>query len=175
MCVRITVKKMTGVYISKTKTTHKSTFYLFMCVFVCSTCCEMRPQRCSSLPEDRAMLAAMAGGGLVFRLLQVQISWAKACSVSIRSFTKSHWKIRGLRGVLAAWIHAKTHRIHTRTTQSSSKFLLFIYSAMKQHASKLCSKYTKLYTTHDCILRMIRLSNSHQGTALKVHYATATI
>lgn len=122
-----------------------------MSVFVCSTCCEMRPQRCSSLPEDRAMLAAMAGGGLVFRLLQVQISWARACSVSIRSFTKSHWKIRGLRGVLAAWIHAKTHRTHTCITQSSSEPFLFIYSIKKQQASKLCTNYALIRKVHNAI------------------------
>lgn len=68
-----------------------------------STCVEMRPQRCSSLPEDRAMVVAMAGGGLVFRLLQVQMSWDSAWRVSIRSFTNSHWNARGLSGVLAAW------------------------------------------------------------------------
>lgn len=83
-------------------------FGFCLCIRVCRTCWEMRPQRCSSLPDDRAMLAAMAGGGLVFRLLQVQISWARACSVSIRSFTNSHWNVRGLRGVLAAWIHTDT-------------------------------------------------------------------
>lgn len=68
-----------------------------------STCVEMRPQRCRSLPEDRAMVVAMAGGGLVFRLLQVQMSWDSAWRVSIRSFTNSHWNVRGLSGVLAAW------------------------------------------------------------------------
>lgn len=62
----------------------------------------MRPQRCSSLPEVRAMVVAMAGGGLVFRLLQVQMSWDRPWSVSMRSFTKSHWYDSGLRGVLAA-------------------------------------------------------------------------
>lgn len=97
-------------------------------VYTCTTCWEMRPQRCSSFPEDRAMLAAMAGGGLVFRLLQVQISWARACSVSILSFTKSHWNIRGLRGVLAALIHIDTHNtrhkcIFTIYTQQVSCFL----------------------------------------------------
>lgn len=63
----------------------------------------MRPQRCRSLPEVRAMVVAMAGGGLVFRLLQVQTSCDSACSVSMRSLMKSHWKVSGLRGVLAAW------------------------------------------------------------------------
>lgn len=72
--------------------------YMFFC-----TCVEMRPQRCRSLPEDRAMVVAMAGGGLVFRLLQVQMSWDSAWRVSIRSFTNSHWNVRGLSGVLAAW------------------------------------------------------------------------
>lgn len=49
------------------------------------------------------MVVAMAGGGLVFRLLQVQISCDRACRVSMRSLMKSHWKVRGFRGVLAAW------------------------------------------------------------------------
>lgn len=66
------------------------------------TCSEMRPQRCRSLPEVSAMVVAMAGGGLVFRLLQVQMSCDKACRVSIRSLINSHWNVSGLRGVLAA-------------------------------------------------------------------------
>lgn len=49
------------------------------------------------------MVVAMAGGGLVFRLLQVQMSCDSACRVSMRSLMKSHWKVSGLRGVLAAW------------------------------------------------------------------------
>lgn len=73
---------------------------------------EMRPQRCSSLPEVRAMVVAMAGGGLVFRLLQVQMRCDRACRVSIRSFTNSHWKVSGLRGVLAAWKEIHISIIH---------------------------------------------------------------
>lgn len=45
----------------------------------------------------------MAGGGLVFRLLQVQMSCDRACRVSMRSLMKSHWNVRGFKGVLAAW------------------------------------------------------------------------
>lgn len=50
-----------------------------------------------------AIVVAMAGGGLVFRLLQVQISCEKAWRRSILSFTNSHWKLKGFSGVLAAW------------------------------------------------------------------------
>lgn len=64
---------------------------------------EIRPQRCRSFPKVMAMVVAMAGGGLVFRLLQVQMSCEKACRRSILSFTSSHWKLRGFRGVLAAY------------------------------------------------------------------------
>ncbi len=64
---------------------------------------EMRPQRCRSLPEVMATVVAMAGGGLVFKLLQVQMSCDRACRVSIRSLMNSHWNVSGLRGVLAAW------------------------------------------------------------------------
>lgn len=67
------------------------------------TCMAMRPHRCRSLPEVRAMVVAMAGGGLVFKLLQVQMSCDRACKVSIRSLINSHWNVSGLRGVLAAW------------------------------------------------------------------------
>lgn len=49
------------------------------------------------------MVVAMAGGGLVFRLLQVQMSCDRACRVSMRSLMKSHWNVSGFRGVLAAW------------------------------------------------------------------------
>lgn len=66
------------------------------------TCTAMRPQRCRSLPEVSAMVVAMAGGGLVFRLLQVQMSCDRACRVSMRSLMKSHWNVSGFRGVLAA-------------------------------------------------------------------------
>lgn len=115
-------------------------------VYTCTTCWEMRPQRCSSFPEDRAMLAAMAGGGLVFRLLQVQISWARACSVSILSLTKSHWNIRGLKGVLAAWIRIQTHTHNTRR-----KCVFTIYTQRSKIAGfqipwKILDN-TKLYTT----------------------------
>lgn len=48
------------------------------------------------------MVVAMAGGGLVFKLLQVQISCDRACKVSNRSLMNSHWNVSGLRGVLAA-------------------------------------------------------------------------
>lgn len=64
---------------------------------------EMRPHRWRSFPDVIAIVVAIAGGGLVFRLLQVQISWEKACRRSILSFTNPHWKLRGLSGVLAAW------------------------------------------------------------------------
>lgn len=62
----------------------------------------IRPHRCRSLPEVRAMVVAMAGGGLVLRLLQVQMSCDRACRVSIRSLMNSHWNVSGLSGVLAA-------------------------------------------------------------------------
>lgn len=71
------------------------------------TCTAMRPQRCRSLPEVSAMVVAMAGGGLVFRLLHVQMSCDRACRVSMRSLIKSHWNVSGLRGVLAAWRRGK--------------------------------------------------------------------
>ncbi|TNN76149.1 hypothetical protein EYF80_013680 [Liparis tanakae] len=48
-------------------------------------------KRLKSLPEVWAMVVAMAGGGLVFKLLQVQMSWDRACRVSIRSLMNSHW------------------------------------------------------------------------------------
>lgn len=70
----------------------------------------MRPHRCRSLPEVRAMVVAMAGGGLVFKLLQVQMSCDRACKVSIRSLINSHWNVSGLRGVLAAWRERKLIR-----------------------------------------------------------------
>lgn len=56
------------------------------------------------------MVVAMAGGGLVFKLLQVQMSCDRACKVSIRSLINSHWNVSGLRGVLAAWRERKLIR-----------------------------------------------------------------
>lgn len=64
------------------------------------------------------MVVAMAGGGLVFRLLQVQMSCEKACRRSILSFTSSHWKLRGFRGVLAAWAGEQPVRIDGRTMRA---------------------------------------------------------
>lgn len=64
---------------------------------------EILPHLCRSLPKVMAIVVAIAGGGLVFRLLQVQMSCEKAWRRSILSFTNSHWKLRGFSGVLAAW------------------------------------------------------------------------
>lgn len=96
------------------------------------------------------MVVAMAGGGLVFRLLQVQMSCDRACRVSMRSLMKSHWKVRGFRGVLAAWVGGST--IHLQllllmqlqlclSRENISRFSCFITGTIIP--SKTLSDFTK--------------------------------
>lgn len=75
----------------------------------------------------------MAGGGLVFRLLQVQMSCDRACRVSMRSLMNSHWKESGLRGVLAA-CREREVRWSTYTLPLNNVTVLHLVNRNKIHS-----------------------------------------
>ncbi len=89
---------------------------LTVCSMFLSTCVEMRPQRCSSLPEDRAMVVARWQEG----------GWSSDCCrcrwagtgpeecLSAASQTH-HWNVKGLSGVLAAWRRNRITVSHKKT------------------------------------------------------------
>lgn len=61
------------------------------------------PKRWRSSRVVCTMVAAMAGGGAVQKLLQVATNWARHCSISQRNRMYSAWNDNDWEGVLAAW------------------------------------------------------------------------